>query len=577
MPSETRTGAQQRTARVALTDGLLGRWQQRNTAATLPHVVEQVRASGVLDNFRRIAEQTDEPFRGGYPFMDTDVYKTLEAAAYELARVAAPGESPGDAAVRAFYEEAVALIERAQADDGYLSSFHQGPRRDGPAVDRPGRRARAVQPGPPGPGGARRRAHPGRPAAARGRPPVRGPRGGPVRRGRPGGVLRPPADRDGARRAVSRDGPRALPAPGRAVRRAPRLGALRRGAVRSRVLRGPRAAARPGHGDRACRAHGLPGGRRHRRRHRARRHRPDRPPAPPVGRHGAHQVLRHGRDRVAALGRGVRRPVRAAFRTRLRRDVRGHRDDAVGLAAVPGHRERRGPGPRGACPLQRVRRGRLAGRHPLLLRQPAAAPSRPHRRTAGRPRGAAAQAVVRLCLLPAERGALDQRAPEPCGARDAGRPHDRAAHRVPRAFGPALRRRRHRLPLGRADHGPRARRPRRARDADAPHTRLGDDAAGHRGRRTGRQRGRRRDAGRVAAPDPRVAARPAGRARPADAPDARRLAPRGRRDPRHRRRRARAGGALPGAGRLPRTRRRARRARGRRSPSVPSTPCCGMP
>lgn len=133
MRNDARTGAQRRAARVALADGLLGRWQRRNTTATLPHVVEQVRASGVLDNFRRITEQTGEPFRGGYPFMDTDVYKTLEAAAYELARAAAPSDPvpedpvPEDAAVRAFYEEAVSLIERAQADDGYLSTFHQGP------------------------------------------------------------------------------------------------------------------------------------------------------------------------------------------------------------------------------------------------------------------------------------------------------------------------------------------------------------------------------------------------------------------------------------------------------------------
>jgi DUF1680 family protein len=133
MRNDARTEAQQRTARVALTDGLLGRWQRRNTAATLPHVVEQVRTSGVLDNFRRIAERTGEPFRGGYPFMDTDAYKTLEAAAYELGRAGvredtAPEHTVSeDAAVRAFYEEAVSLIERAQADDGYLSTFHQGP------------------------------------------------------------------------------------------------------------------------------------------------------------------------------------------------------------------------------------------------------------------------------------------------------------------------------------------------------------------------------------------------------------------------------------------------------------------
>jgi DUF1680 family protein len=135
MPTDTTTGAPERAAqapagrplgadRVVLTDGLLGSWQRRNADATLPHVVEQVRASGVLDNFRRVAEATGAAFRGAYPFADTDAYKTLEAAAYELARGSTPDEAP---AVRAFYEEAVTLIEGAQADDGYLSSFHQGP------------------------------------------------------------------------------------------------------------------------------------------------------------------------------------------------------------------------------------------------------------------------------------------------------------------------------------------------------------------------------------------------------------------------------------------------------------------
>lgn len=137
MPSETTTGAPERAARlpatrtagplgrplgtdhVMLTDGLLGQWQRRNADATLPHAVDQVRASGVLDNFRRVARSTGEPFKGAYPFADTDAYKTLEAAAYELAR----GENTH---VRAFYEEAVALVEGAQAADGYLSTYHQG-------------------------------------------------------------------------------------------------------------------------------------------------------------------------------------------------------------------------------------------------------------------------------------------------------------------------------------------------------------------------------------------------------------------------------------------------------------------
>jgi uncharacterized protein len=149
MPSDTTTGAPQGAVRlpasraagplgrplgadrVALTDGLLGAWQRRNTDVTLPHAVGQVRASGVLENFRRIAHATGAPFRGSYPFADTDAYKTLEAAAYELARTEAamePATEPamGPTAVRAFYEEAVALLVAAQAEDGYLSSYHQG-------------------------------------------------------------------------------------------------------------------------------------------------------------------------------------------------------------------------------------------------------------------------------------------------------------------------------------------------------------------------------------------------------------------------------------------------------------------
>ncbi|MFC8798742.1 glycoside hydrolase family 127 protein [Promicromonospora sp. NPDC057138] len=145
MPSETTTGAPERTSRlpvagvagplgsplgqghVVLTGGLLGQWQRRNTHATLPHAIGQVRASGVLDNFRRVAHSTGEPFSGSYPFADTDAYKTLEAAAYELARNETANETAHETAeVRAFYEEAVALIAGAQAADGYLSTYHQG-------------------------------------------------------------------------------------------------------------------------------------------------------------------------------------------------------------------------------------------------------------------------------------------------------------------------------------------------------------------------------------------------------------------------------------------------------------------
>src|SRR5262245_53177993 len=65
--------------------GLLGGWQDRNAAATLPHVIKQLDASGALDNLRRAAAQTDGDHVGMW-FSDTDVYKSLEAAAWQLAR-----------------------------------------------------------------------------------------------------------------------------------------------------------------------------------------------------------------------------------------------------------------------------------------------------------------------------------------------------------------------------------------------------------------------------------------------------------------------------------------------------------
>lgn len=104
-----------------ITAGVLHGWQERNRTRTIPHTVTELRSAGNLDNLRSVAEGTGAPYRGRYPFLDTDVFKTLEGLAYELAR---PDALTG---TREFFEEAVALIEAAQADDGYLNSFFQHP------------------------------------------------------------------------------------------------------------------------------------------------------------------------------------------------------------------------------------------------------------------------------------------------------------------------------------------------------------------------------------------------------------------------------------------------------------------
>ncbi|HWD83550.1 MAG TPA: beta-L-arabinofuranosidase domain-containing protein [Kribbella sp.] len=106
---------------VELTGGLLHGWQQRNREATIPHAIAELRKAGNLENLRRLQDPSVGPYRGRYPFLDTDLYKTLEGLAYEVGRADAP------AGAREFYDEVVELLEQAQAEDGYLNSYFQDP------------------------------------------------------------------------------------------------------------------------------------------------------------------------------------------------------------------------------------------------------------------------------------------------------------------------------------------------------------------------------------------------------------------------------------------------------------------
>ncbi len=104
------------------------------------------------------------------------------------------------------------------------------------------------------------------------------------------------------------------------------------------------------------------------------------------------------RQRLAPRGRVVRRPLRAAARPRLQRDVRLDRQLPVELAAAARHRRGQVRRPHGADPLQRLRRRDQHRRDEVLLRQPAAAPRRPLRE--GRP--GPPPRMVQVRLLPPE-------------------------------------------------------------------------------------------------------------------------------------------------------------------------------
>jgi DUF1680 family protein len=96
--------------------GHLGRWQQLNANATLPHCIDNLESSGALGNVRHVADRSGEPFVGMW-FADSDVYKTLEGAAWQSARE--------DGAVREFVDSTAALLAAAQDEDGYLNTWFQ--------------------------------------------------------------------------------------------------------------------------------------------------------------------------------------------------------------------------------------------------------------------------------------------------------------------------------------------------------------------------------------------------------------------------------------------------------------------
>jgi len=144
-PSATAVGSHQPLARASLTGGLLHQWQQRNLAASLPLALRQLEDAGNLDNVRLAIKADDaasrraagaadghrpvgvgpvDPLLGtgyrGPVFMDSDIYKTLEAIGWELAHGSHSKnpENPEYPELGSFAARVTALLEEAQRPDG---------------------------------------------------------------------------------------------------------------------------------------------------------------------------------------------------------------------------------------------------------------------------------------------------------------------------------------------------------------------------------------------------------------------------------------------------------------------------
>ena len=102
---------------VVIRDGLLADRQRVNREVTLLHGAEELERAGTLDNLR-IAAGRATGERRGMVFSDSDVYKWLEALAWELGR-APSGE------LERLARDTTELVAAAQEPDGYLNSWCQ--------------------------------------------------------------------------------------------------------------------------------------------------------------------------------------------------------------------------------------------------------------------------------------------------------------------------------------------------------------------------------------------------------------------------------------------------------------------
>jgi hypothetical protein len=95
-------------------------WDSRletNTERAIAHQWEQLERTGCIENFRLVAGER-EGFREGYFFADSDAFKWLDAAARVYA--SRPTER-----LKRRMDAFIALIGRAQAQDGYIYTYNQ--------------------------------------------------------------------------------------------------------------------------------------------------------------------------------------------------------------------------------------------------------------------------------------------------------------------------------------------------------------------------------------------------------------------------------------------------------------------
>ncbi|MBA0087112.1 MAG: glycoside hydrolase family 127 protein, partial [Acidobacteria bacterium Pan2503] len=105
---------------VTVTSGFWAARRQTNVEKSIPSMEKLLQANGRMDNFLRLAGQSDAPQRGPV-FSDSDVYKWTEAAGFALQSADLPE-------LRTVADKIIKEVVAVQEPSGYLNTYYVGDR-----------------------------------------------------------------------------------------------------------------------------------------------------------------------------------------------------------------------------------------------------------------------------------------------------------------------------------------------------------------------------------------------------------------------------------------------------------------
>jgi len=118
LPSPAARAALRPIQDASLTGGFWAARRRTNELVSILGGPDRLEEAGNLGNLRRAATPVPGDFTGDFQFQDSDVYKWLEAACWQLSGPALEG-------LTAAIDRVIELIAAAQQPDGYLQTYYQ--------------------------------------------------------------------------------------------------------------------------------------------------------------------------------------------------------------------------------------------------------------------------------------------------------------------------------------------------------------------------------------------------------------------------------------------------------------------